>query len=199
MAAINTLRYEAWVGLGASLGDRLETLGSACRSLARLGPQLIELRACSSVYATTPVGPARSEFFNAALRLRSSLVPSELMDLLLRIEALHGRTREIHWGDRSLDLDLLMVRELQGNQPLHWIESQTAQLLLPHPRIWERDFVLVPLGELNPNLCLRGRPLRQWCERLDPALSTLRRRVAGPGALMSAASPLSWQGASVEA
>lgn len=170
--------FEAWIGLGSSCGPRLETLASACLALQ----QVPDVNVCeaSSIYATSPVGPASGEFFNAALRLSSDRDPAELLALLLKIETAHGRERLIHWGDRTLDLDLLLVRNIHSPDAPQWVECQEDLLTLPHPRIWERDFVLVPLAELSEHLVIRGRSLGQWRNQLDPHCATIRRRVGGP-------------------
>ncbi|MBU1410655.1 2-amino-4-hydroxy-6-hydroxymethyldihydropteridine diphosphokinase, partial [Myxococcota bacterium] len=97
----------AFVALGTSLPPREETLASARRALAALPYARGSLRA-SPVYETTPVGPAENPFLNQVVALEVDLdAPARLLCDLLAIEAAHGRTRAIHWGDRTLDLDLL--------------------------------------------------------------------------------------------
>ncbi len=130
----------AFVALGASLPPREETLASAHAHLAAL-PYVREVM-CSSVYETEPVGPAENVFLNQVVRLDVAIEdPDRLLRDLLAIEAVHGRTRLIHWGDRTLDLDLLSFGDLVSDDPA---------CVLPHPRLHERDFVLVPLCELDP-------------------------------------------------
>ena len=131
----------AFVALGASLPPREETLTSARAHLAAL-PYVHALTA-SSVYETEPVGPAENRFLNQVVRLDLALDdPALVLRDLLAIEAVHGRTRLIHWGDRTLDLDLLSFGDLVSDDPA---------CVLPHPRLHERDFVLVPLCELAPD------------------------------------------------
>lgn len=154
------------------MGERLATMASACADLNALDG--VEVRASSSVYATTPVGPASGEFFNAVLRVRSDREPHALLDALMEVERAHGRVRTVHWGDRSLDLDLLVMGEA-GTQ--RWLEIDDETLCLPHPRIEERDFVLVPLAELQPAMKVRGRTVAQWKDALDPTQATIRRQV----------------------
>lgn len=165
--------YCAWLGIGASTGDRIATMRSACQAL-HAHPKLT-LTGSSGVYATSPVGPASQEFFNAALALRCALSPAALLTLLLEIEHQHGRVRTIHWGDRSLDLDLLLMRE--DAKDADWIEQKDDTLELPHPRICERDFVLQPLLELLPDLRLQGMPASSWLDQMDPERRTIRRRL----------------------
>lgn len=168
-----TTLYDAWLGIGASTGDRIKTMRSACQVLDA-HPKLA-LTGRSSVYATSPVGPASQEFFNGVLALRSELGPHDLLSLLLDIEHQHGRVRTIHWGDRSLDLDLLLMREQSPGTG--WIELKDKTLTLPHPRLHERDFVLRPLLELLPDLQLKGRSGQFWLDHIDPDNRTIRRRL----------------------
>lgn len=175
--------YCAWLGIGASTGDRIATMRSACRALHQ-HPK-VRLFAASSVYATSPVGPASQEFFNGALALHCELSPHELLTLLLEIEHQHGRVRTVHWGDRSLDLDLLLMRQDEHDAP--WLALQDQALELPHPRICERDFVLVPLLDLLPELKLQGKPARHWLDHINSESRTIRRRIE-EGSLWSEAS-----------
>jgi 2-amino-4-hydroxy-6-hydroxymethyldihydropteridine diphosphokinase len=147
------VRY--FVGLGANLGDRLDTLRRAVRALEELG----QLTARSRVYETAPVGGPDEQpaYLNAAVRLDSALPPLELLQATQRIEAALGRdrSRELRWGARTLDLDLLLAGdfgELRVDEPA---------LRLPHPRLHERGFALAPLTDLDATLVHPelGRPL----------------------------------------
>jgi 2-amino-4-hydroxy-6-hydroxymethyldihydropteridine diphosphokinase len=130
----------AYIGLGANLGDRLATLREAVRSLGKLG----RITAVSSLYETEPVGYLEQPpFLNAVVALETALAPTELMQALLAIERDMGRTREFKNAPRTLDLDLLLLDDLVLDIP---------GLTLPHPRMHERAFVLVPLAEIAPNL-----------------------------------------------
>lgn len=141
----------AWIGLGGNLGPVRQTLAAAVQALAELpGTGVV---AVSSHYASPAWGPvAQPDYVNAACRLRTVLSPTRLMDALLGIERGFGRDRDAsgssRWGPRPLDLDLLLYDQLQLDSPL---------LTLPHPRMHERAFVLVPLGELSPRLEVPGR------------------------------------------
>ena len=127
------------VGMGANLGDRRAALDQALSAAAALGT----VQATSNVYETDPVGgPPQPPFLNAAFRLRTSLEPCELWRALVAIEQRAGRVRRVRWGPRTLDLDLL------------WSSGQAVKthfLEVPHPRLADRAFALVPLLEVAPD------------------------------------------------
>lgn len=125
------------IAMGSNLGDSLANLQSAIAKLHR-HPQIVVV-ACSSCYQTAPVGPPQPDYLNACVLLQTSLTPQALLQTLLMIEAEAGRVRRERWGPRLLDLDLL----LYGHQVL-----TTPDLQVPHPRMHERAFVLVPLAEV---------------------------------------------------
>ena len=128
----------AAIALGANLGDRLETLKAAIARISDLGT-IIKV---SSVYETDPVGYLdQPAFYNAALLLETILDPETIMQSLLAIEADLGRVRTFANAPRAIDLDLL----LYGDEI-----RDTPALTLPHPRMHERAFVLVPLAEIAP-------------------------------------------------
>ena len=132
----------AWIGLGANLGDRAATLNAAFAALKVLPG--VESALLSPFYETAPVGgPIQPDYLNACARLvfRESPDPRALLDTLMALEAGHGRERAVHWGPRTLDLDLLFVGDLVLEAP---------GLTLPHPRLQERAFVLKPLADLDP-------------------------------------------------
>jgi len=132
----------AYVALGSNLGDRAGFLLLALAELSRL-PKTRLMR-LSPVYETDPVGPpGQGSYLNAVVELESGLAPEALLHALLAIEAKAGRKREVRWGPRTLDLDLLFlgakVLDLPG-------------LKLPHPELHRRPFVLRPLADLAPDL-----------------------------------------------
>jgi 2-amino-4-hydroxy-6-hydroxymethyldihydropteridine diphosphokinase len=138
----------AFVGLGANLGRREETL---LRAVELLGAEDgVEVVALSSVRETDPVGvEEQPRFLNAAALLDTTLCPRELLDVLLRIERELGRVRDgTRWGPRAIDLDLLAYGSEVVDEP---------GLRVPHPRLHERRFALEPVAELDPNLELPGR------------------------------------------
>jgi 2-amino-4-hydroxy-6-hydroxymethyldihydropteridine diphosphokinase len=137
----------AYVALGSNLGDSRRYLGEAIEAMARLPSTRVTAR--SRLYRTPPWGMLEQPpFLNAAVRLDTGLAAGELLDALLAIERAAGRTREgERWGPRTLDLDLL---HMEG------VRMADARLTLPHPRIGERAFVLLPLADLAPELDLPG-------------------------------------------
>src|SRR5215207_1623163 len=133
----------AYVGLGSNLEDRAGYLLLAVRGMLDAGLDVIRL---SSIYETEPVeNENQPAFLNMVAELRGSTLPSpeQMLARLLRIEYALGRTRDIHMGPRTIDLDLLIFKDER---------SDTEFLTLPHPRLALRRFVLVPLNELVPNL-----------------------------------------------
>jgi 2-amino-4-hydroxy-6-hydroxymethyldihydropteridine diphosphokinase len=128
------------IALGSNLGDSRVILNAALATLATM-PE-ISLQARSSWYQTKAVGPVQPDYINGCALLQVNISPQQLLKTLLAVETQFGRVRTQHWGARSLDLDLLLYDDLI-------IESPT--LTLPHPRMQERAFVLVPLAEIAPN------------------------------------------------
>ncbi len=134
-------RRVAW-GLGANLGDRLAALQGAVDVLA---PHLLH-PAVSPVYETAPVGgPEQPDYSNAVLVGDTDLEPARLLELAHEAETRWQRTREVRWGPRTLDVDVLVVGDLVSNDPV---------LTLPHPRAHERAFVLVPWAQADPGATL---------------------------------------------
>ncbi|MFS0874125.1 2-amino-4-hydroxy-6-hydroxymethyldihydropteridine diphosphokinase [Paenibacillus xylanilyticus] len=147
MIAHSTSEYsEAYIALGANLGDREQTLLEAL-TLLDAHPNIVVLR-CSSLYETEPVGYVdQPSFLNMAAAVQTNLAPEQLLTELLEVENRLGRVRDIRWGPRTVDLDLLWM---DG-------ESRDTELLqLPHPRMGERAFVLVPLSDIVPEGELSG-------------------------------------------
>ncbi|UCH52281.1 MAG: 2-amino-4-hydroxy-6-hydroxymethyldihydropteridine diphosphokinase [Pseudomonadota bacterium] len=136
-----------YIALGSNLQDPVGQIRAALEDLRKL-PQT-RLECVSSLYRTAPIGlTAQPEFINAVCRAKSALLPQVLMDALLAIERAHARVRgAAKGGPRTLDLDLL----LYGSERL-----QTDAVTLPHPRMHERAFVLVPLAELDSELEIPG-------------------------------------------
>lgn len=130
----------AFIGLGTNLGDR-ETALRGALSLLSQKPG-VRMVAYSGLYETEPVGVREQpRFLNAVACVQTTLAPERLLDELMAIEKVYGRRRVVRWGPRTLDLDLL----LYGGKTV-----QTPRLTVPHPRLFERPFVLVPLLELEP-------------------------------------------------
>lgn len=142
----------AYLGLGSNIGRRPDIIRRALR-LLDAHPH-ISLLQTSSFYATSPVGPAQRAFINAVAEIRTTLPPSALLAELKSLEKQLGRTTSKRWGPRRIDLDILIYGDLRIALP---------HLTLPHPRMNERAFVLIPLAEIVPELKhpLAGRPIRE--------------------------------------
>lgn len=148
---------EAFVGLGANLGDPAATVRGAIDELARLPRS--RLVAQSSLYRSAPVDAAGPDYLNAVVCILTQLEAAELLAHLLRIERLHGRLRPYANAPRSLDLDLL----LYGDARMH-----TPALTLPHPRMHVRAFVLAPLAEIAPAAVVPGYgPVRELLHQVE--------------------------------
>jgi 2-amino-4-hydroxy-6-hydroxymethyldihydropteridine diphosphokinase len=149
-----------YIGLGSNVGDRESHLSGAIGDLRKGG---VDIEAVSSLYETEPVGEFldQPDFLNAAVRIRTSLLPDQLLDLCKTIEAEHGRAfGGPRHGPRPIDLDLLLLGD---------IEIRTDRLTLPHPEVTSRRFVLAPLLELDPGLRLPdGTELSRALESLGP-------------------------------
>ncbi len=148
------------ISIGSNLGDRTLAIDSALAGL-QANPA-ISLRQVSSRHVTRPIGgPAgQEEFVNAAALVETSLPPHELLSVLHNLESQAGRTRDLRWGPRSLDLDLLLYDDLVVNDD---------QLVLPHPRMAFRRFVLAPAVEIAPKMLhpVLGRSMTQLLEHLE--------------------------------
>jgi 2-amino-4-hydroxy-6-hydroxymethyldihydropteridine diphosphokinase len=143
-ADLSSLR--AYIGLGSNLDDPVAQVKHAIAALAGL-PQSRLLRQ-SRLYASPPLGPLdQPDYVNAVVELETSLTPVQLLVALQGIEQAQGRVRTRHWGERIIDLDLLLYADLQ---------MDSAALQLPHPGMATRAFVLRPLAELSPDLTIPG-------------------------------------------
>lgn len=143
----------AYIGVGSNLDDREGYLKEAVRMLDEHA--LIRVKACSSVYETEPVGYLdQPSFLNMAVCAETRLAPEQLLDYMLDVERRLHRKRDIRWGPRTIDLDLL----LYGDQFI-----DTTELTVPHPRMLERAFVLIPLKEIYPGDALPHAPSISAC------------------------------------
>jgi 2-amino-4-hydroxy-6-hydroxymethyldihydropteridine diphosphokinase len=156
-AKIQAAKVQAALGLGGNVGD---VRAAFTRALAALtdAPGVEVLRK-SSLYRTAPWGPvAQPPFLNMAVLVRTTLSPHRLLDLCLSIERQEGRVRAERFGPRTLDVDILAFGELVLSD---------ERLTLPHPRLLERAFALVPLAEVAPELVIGGVGIGEAAERLD--------------------------------
>jgi len=131
----------AFVGLGANLGDRRANLRDAVGGLGAEG----DLVAVSPLYETDPVGGPEDQgpYLNLVVELATASTPRQLLERCQRLEEAAQRVRTVRFGPRTLDADVLLVGDLAVDEP---------DLIVPHPRMWERRFVLAPLADLAPDL-----------------------------------------------
>lgn len=158
--------HRAAIALGANLGDRAAAIASAIAAIARLPDTRITAQ--SSIIETAAVTlpgstASQSPYLNAAITIATTLLPRQLLESLLEIERAHGRARNPleRWGPRTLDLDLLLYDDLTLHEP---------GLDLPHPRLHERAFVLIPLAEIAADWRVPGigKPVRALHADLPP-------------------------------
>ena len=131
----------AFIGLGSNLGDRRALLRAAVEGLEAAG----DVVAVSPLYETEPVGGPEGQgpYLNVVVELSTGDTPRELLERCRALEAAAGRVRTVHWGPRTLDADVLWVQGCEVDEP---------DLTVPHPRLWERRFVVQPLADLAPDL-----------------------------------------------
>ncbi|MBT2688741.1 2-amino-4-hydroxy-6-hydroxymethyldihydropteridine diphosphokinase [Bacillus sp. ISL-47] len=134
----------AYIALGSNIGNRFDNLKEAIERIGQL-PE-VEVVNTSSIYETDPVGYENQEqFLNMAIQVSTALNPFELLDVCLEIELDLGRKREIRWGPRTIDLDILLYNHEN---------IETEKLIVPHPRMHERAFVVIPLLEIDSSIRL---------------------------------------------
>lgn len=152
--------HHAAIALGSNLGDSLAILQGAIAVLEQVSG--IQVDQASSFYCTAPLGPPQPDYLNACVLISTSLSPEALLENLLEIEAQFGRVRHERWGPRLLDLDLLLYDD--------WVVD-TPDLQIPHPRMHERAFVLVPLAEIAPHwiVPVRARAVDELLQAVDPS------------------------------
>jgi 2-amino-4-hydroxy-6-hydroxymethyldihydropteridine diphosphokinase len=132
---------DAFLGLGSNIGDRLVTLQRAIDLLAT-EPGVRVIRT-SRIWETDPIGgPEQPDFLNTVAEIETALEPLDLLDAVSRVEATLGRTRDIRWGPRTIDIDILLIDGLTIDDD---------RLTVPHPRMHQRAFVVMPLLELIPD------------------------------------------------
>ena len=149
--------YDACIGLGSNMGDKRAHIARAIEYLTGAGD--IHLVARSRDYRSAAWGKTDQDWFvNACIAVVTNLSAHELLKRCLDTEQQLGRVRNEHWGPRVIDCDLLVFRDVHLNTP---------ELTLPHPRITERAFVMVPMLEMGPDLVLNGRRISSWLNALN--------------------------------
>jgi 2-amino-4-hydroxy-6-hydroxymethyldihydropteridine diphosphokinase len=161
----------AVLALGANLGDPAATLQAAVRELAEY--EGMELTGVSPVAVTAAVGgpSGQPDYLNLVLTVETTLAPRQLLAACHTVEQAHGRTREVRWGPRTLDVDVITYASLTSEDP---------ELTLPHPRARERSFVLAPWSWLDPHATLGGSRVAELAAQADDA-GTVRRLPGAPG------------------
>lgn len=149
--------HKVYLSLGSNLGNKVDYLDKAVEELKK--NDFIHKVKVSSYYSTDPVGYLdQDEFVNIAVSLETSLEPLLLLDICQNIELLLNRVRLIHWGPRTIDIDIILYDDLTMNN---------ERLVIPHPRAMERSFVLIPLKELDSSLEINGQDLSSLIHKDD--------------------------------
>ncbi len=171
MASFSRVAVPCAIALGSNLGNSRDILQQALTTLHH--PPDLALVAQSSLYQTLAVGPPQPDILNACTLITTTLTASALMHRLLAVEQRFGRVRRERWGPRTLDLDLIFYGQLIHTEP---------DLQIPHPRLRERAFVLIPLAEIAPDWVdpVTGRSVQDLCTALDPAGVTLLGKLSQP-------------------
>lgn len=159
--------YAAYIGFGSNIGDRLAHIQNALDTLSKT--EGITLQRISSIYATDPVGyETQAQFLNGVAAIQTTLSPLSLLHTLKNIETTVGRQHRIRWGPREIDLDILIYEDLC---------VQTEKLVIPHPEMHLRGFVLVPLAEIAPDLVhpVFQESIQTLLNRLEDGKSVLKK------------------------
>lgn len=147
----------AYIGIGGNVGDVFENMKSALNLLN--DHSSISVNRISRIYKTPPWGIEDQDWFlNACVSVETNLTAQELLQSCLEVEVALKRIREIRWGPRTIDLDVLVFGEEN-------IAHDNLQV--PHPRMHERAFVLMPMADIAPDLFLNGKTISQWLEAID--------------------------------
>lgn len=147
---------KAYLGIGGNIGDKRDNIESAIEMLKENSS--VEVKQVSSFYETEPVGYTDQEWFlNVVVEIETTLPPYELLEFCQHIEAELKRVRLIRWGPRTIDVDILLYEGY---------ESTDEKLTVPHPRMTERAFAMVPLYELNKDIFIEKKSIADWIESL---------------------------------
>lgn len=154
-----TTHSKAALGLGGNMGDPPATMAKALRLLDARDDTRVD--AVSRLFRTPPWGKTdQAWFYNACAVVETTLGPKALLDVCLAIEKQLKRVREERWGPRTIDIDVLTHGDFESRAPV---------LTVPHPRMTERGFVMVPLTDIAPRLVVEGRTVEEWTARADTA------------------------------
>ncbi len=147
----------AWLGLGGNIGDVERAMAQALQSLNAHPAVVVEL--VSPIYKTPPWGVEDQPWFlNCCAQIKTSLSPEEVLELCQDAERQGKRQRNVRWGPRTIDIDIVAFEDC---------EQIEQRLTIPHPRATERAFVMVPLAEIAPHLIIAGKSAKQWLSQLD--------------------------------
>ena len=148
---------KVYLGLGSNLGDKKRYLYDAIQCLKH--NEQITIVQLSSLYETAPWGYTDQDIFmNLVVEVETVLNPIELLDVCQNIENELGRVREIKWGPRVIDVDILLYNDE---------EIKSDRLTVPHPYMTERDFVMIPLAEMSPQLIIKEKTAQEWAQHFD--------------------------------
>lgn len=148
---------KAYLGLGSNLGDKKRYLYDAIQYLNH--HEQVTITKLSSLYETAPWGYTDQDIFmNLVVEVETSLNSIELLDVCQMIENELGRVREIKWGPRVIDVDILLYNKEEIN---------SDRLTVPHPYMIERDFVMIPLAEISPQLMIKDKTAKDWAQSFD--------------------------------
>ncbi len=163
------MQRNVYLSLGTNLGDRAENLR---RAVSELESQLGTVLCLSAAYETEPWGfVEQPAFLNMCAKLRSDKSPEDILKAVKDIELRMGRQKSVRWGPRLIDIDVLKVGRLA---------RESGELQLPHPRMWERAFVAVPLAEIAPRMRVPGgKSLASLARQLDPEKKVIKSLEAG--------------------
>ncbi len=161
---------EVLLGLGGNLGDPVAAISAALDRLEAGGVRILRR---SRWYRTAPWGKGdQPDFVNLCIAAETALAPRALLDLILATEAALGRERRERWGPRTIDIDILAYGDERIDEP---------DLTIPHPRLTERAFVLVPLLDIAPDKVIGGRTVRDWAAVSDRSRIELHSPLSSPG------------------
>lgn len=146
-----------YLSLGSNMGDRERNIREAVALIN--DHERIDVRKVSSIYLTAPLGyTEQADFLNIALQAETTLFPQDLLEVCMSVEEQLQRVRTIHWGPRTIDIDILLFDDIYINNPV---------LSIPHPMMMQRLFVLFPLAEINANLRWQGKSVKEYMDQIQ--------------------------------